>query len=196
MSPHHNHDQPTSLLEAEKARGGRKGGQEGEWAKTHLAATNDALVLVVAKGALVADADEGRGPHVAVADGALAVALIAEAADGDARLLAAHDEIAARLVLAFGLFTLWGGGGGDGDGDGDGDERDVRVMARHGGRGVGGVCGVGDGFLVVLERDIAAKGTEREKLLVFYGRDLSAQTAEIEARSRALVFALVALRVR
>ena len=57
---------------------------------THLPTAHDALVLVVAKGALVADADEGRGAHVAVADGAFAVAFVAEAADGDAGLLAAH----------------------------------------------------------------------------------------------------------
>jgi len=58
-----------------------------------LAAADDALVDVVAEGALVADAYERRGPHVRVADGALAVALVAEAADGDAGLLAAHDEV-------------------------------------------------------------------------------------------------------
>ncbi|KAK0378353.1 peroxin 26 [Colletotrichum limetticola] len=59
-----------------------------------LAAADDALVLVVSERALVADADEGRGADVGVADGALAVALVAEAADGDAGLLAAHYEIA------------------------------------------------------------------------------------------------------
>lgn len=59
-----------------------------------LAAADDALVLVVAKAALVADAHEGRGAHVGVAHGTLAVALVAEAADGDAGLLAAHDEVA------------------------------------------------------------------------------------------------------
>ncbi|KAK3110825.1 hypothetical protein LTR53_014490 [Teratosphaeriaceae sp. CCFEE 6253] len=56
-----------------------------------LAAAHDALVLVVAEGALVADARERRGPHVGVADGALAVALVAQSADGDAARLAAHD---------------------------------------------------------------------------------------------------------
>lgn len=61
-----------------------------------LPATDDALVLVVAEAALVADADEGGGPDVGVADGAFAVALVAEAADGDAGLLAAHDEITAE----------------------------------------------------------------------------------------------------
>jgi hypothetical protein len=55
-----------------------------------LAAAHDALVLVVAEGAFVADAGERGGAHVGVADGALAVAFVAEAADGDAGLLAAH----------------------------------------------------------------------------------------------------------
>lgn len=58
-----------------------------------LATADDALVLVVTEGALVADAHEGRRPHVGIADGALAVALVAEPADGDAGLLAAHNEI-------------------------------------------------------------------------------------------------------
>lgn len=58
-----------------------------------LAAADDALVLVVSEAALVADAHQRRGPHVRVADGALAVALVAEPADGDACLFAAHDEI-------------------------------------------------------------------------------------------------------
>ena len=56
-----------------------------------LAAADDALVLVVAEGAFVADAGERGRADVRVAYGALAVALVAEAADGDARLLAAHD---------------------------------------------------------------------------------------------------------
>ena len=42
-----------------------------------LATAHNALVLVVAKGALVADAGKGRGAHVRVADGALAVAFVA-----------------------------------------------------------------------------------------------------------------------
>ncbi|KAJ4983215.1 peroxin 26 [Stagonosporopsis vannaccii] len=64
-----------------------------------LAAAHDALVLVVAEGALVADAGEGGGAHVRVAHGALAVALVAEAADGYAGLLAAHDQVAAGLLV-------------------------------------------------------------------------------------------------
>jgi hypothetical protein len=41
----------------------------------------------------VADAGEGRGAHVGVADGAFSVALVTEAADGDAGLFAAHDQV-------------------------------------------------------------------------------------------------------
>jgi len=55
-----------------------------------LAAAHDAFVLVVAESAFVADAHGGRGPHVGVADGAFAVAFVAEAADGDAGGFAAH----------------------------------------------------------------------------------------------------------
>lgn len=58
-----------------------------------FAAANDALVLVVAERALVADAHESGGAHIGVADRALAVAFVAEAADGNAAGLAAHDEI-------------------------------------------------------------------------------------------------------
>ncbi|KDN65537.1 hypothetical protein CSUB01_01099 [Colletotrichum sublineola] len=65
-----------------------------EGVRDALAAADDALVLVIAEGALVAYADEGRRAYVGVADGALAVALVAEAADGDAGLFAAHNEIA------------------------------------------------------------------------------------------------------
>jgi D-Tyr-tRNAtyr deacylase len=46
-----------------------------------FAAAHDAFVLVVSEGALVADAREGRRSHVTIADGAFAIALIAEAAD-------------------------------------------------------------------------------------------------------------------
>jgi hypothetical protein len=59
-----------------------------------LAAADDTLVLVVSEGAFVADAGERGRAHVRVADGAFAIALVAEAADRDASLLAAHDEVA------------------------------------------------------------------------------------------------------
>lgn len=58
-----------------------------------LAAAHDALVLVVAKAAFIANADLGCRAHVGVAYGAFAVAFVAEAADGDAGGFAAHDEI-------------------------------------------------------------------------------------------------------
>lgn len=67
--------------------------REGE-EEAYLSAAYHALVLVVAEGAFVADADEGRRAHVAIADGAFAVAFVAETTDGDAGLLAAHYEIA------------------------------------------------------------------------------------------------------
>jgi len=55
-----------------------------------LAAADDALVLVVAERALVADAHQRRRPHVAVAHRTLAIALVAQPSDRDPRLLAAH----------------------------------------------------------------------------------------------------------
>lgn len=55
-----------------------------------FAAADRALILVVAERALVADAHQRCRAHVRVAHGALAVAFVAEAPDGDARLLAAH----------------------------------------------------------------------------------------------------------
>jgi hypothetical protein len=61
---------------------------------TYLATADHTLVLVVAEGALVADANERGRANVTVADWAFAVTLVTEAADGDASLLAAHYEIA------------------------------------------------------------------------------------------------------
>lgn len=58
-----------------------------------FAAAHDALVLIVAERALVADAHESGGAHVRIADRAFAVAFVAEAADGYAAGFAAHDEI-------------------------------------------------------------------------------------------------------
>lgn len=58
-----------------------------------LPAADDTLVLVVAEGAFIADPDEGRRSDVGVADGAFAIALVAETADCDAGLLAAHYQI-------------------------------------------------------------------------------------------------------
>lgn len=64
-----------------------------EGVRDAFSTTDNALVLVVAKGALVAYACQIRRPHIRVAGGAFAVALFAEAGDGDAGLLAAHYEI-------------------------------------------------------------------------------------------------------
>jgi len=58
-----------------------------------LAATHNALVLIVAKGALVADARECCWADVRVAGGTFAVAFFAQACDVDAGLFAAHDEV-------------------------------------------------------------------------------------------------------
>lgn len=65
---------------------------------THLTAANDTLVLVVSEGALVADAHQRGGTDVGVADRALAIALVAEASDGDAGLLSAHHQVAGQLL--------------------------------------------------------------------------------------------------
>ena len=63
-----------------------------------LPAANDTLVLVIAKRAFVANSHEGGRADVAVADGAFAVAFVAEASYCYAGLFAAHDEIAGRDV--------------------------------------------------------------------------------------------------
>jgi uncharacterized Rossmann fold enzyme len=63
---------------------------------TYLATTDHAFVLVVAEGALVAYTDERSRSDVTVADWAFAVALVAEATDGNAGLFAAHYKIAER----------------------------------------------------------------------------------------------------
>ncbi|KAK3302167.1 uncharacterized protein B0T15DRAFT_487392 [Chaetomium strumarium] len=63
-----------------------------EGVRDALATADHALVLVVAEAALVTYPDERRRPHVRVAYGALAVALVAEPPDGNARLFAAHHK--------------------------------------------------------------------------------------------------------
>lgn len=68
-----------------------------------FAAANDALVLVIAERAFVADAGESCWTHIRVADGAFAVALVTETTDRNSGLLAAHNEI--------GMMTGHGGGG-------------------------------------------------------------------------------------
>lgn len=58
-----------------------------------LTTADNTFVLVVAEGTFVTDSDQCGWAHVGVTHGAFAVAFVAEAADGDAGLLAAHDEI-------------------------------------------------------------------------------------------------------
>lgn len=83
-----------------------------ESVRDSLATAHHTLVLVVAEAALVADAHQRRWPHVGVAHGTLAVAFVAEPADGNAGLLAAHYEVTGRerIVLV--------GGGKVGEGRG------------------------------------------------------------------------------
>jgi hypothetical protein len=64
----------------------------------YLSSADYTLVLVVSKAALVADAHQGRRSDIGIAHGAFAVALIAQAADCNAGLLAAHNEIAGKLL--------------------------------------------------------------------------------------------------
>ena len=64
-----------------------------------FATAHDTLVLVVTERAFVANADEGCGSDVGVADGAFTVTFVAEAADGDASLFAAHYKVAVGSVL-------------------------------------------------------------------------------------------------
>lgn len=83
-----------------------------------FAAADNALVPVVAKRAVVADADLGCGAHVGIADGTLAVAFIAQAADVDAGHFAAHDKVAGVWLVyeVSGWWTgLWVGLTGDGE---------------------------------------------------------------------------------
>lgn len=73
-----------------------------------LAAAHDALVLVVAEGALVADARQRRRPHVRVAHGTLAVAFVAQPPDVDPGQFAAHHQV---WVVARHVMVRWFGGG-------------------------------------------------------------------------------------
>lgn len=56
-------------------------------------AADNTLILVISEGALIADANESRRTYVGVTDRTFAVAFITESSEGDACLLAAHDEI-------------------------------------------------------------------------------------------------------
>jgi hypothetical protein len=68
-----------------------------EGVRDSFAAAHDALVLVVAEGAFVADAGESCWTYVGVADGTFAVAFIAKTAYGYAGLFATHYEISERF---------------------------------------------------------------------------------------------------
>jgi hypothetical protein len=54
--------------------------------------------LVVAEGALVADAHQCGRPNIAVAYRTFSIAFVAEATDGNTGLLAAHDKVAGSNV--------------------------------------------------------------------------------------------------
>nr|POF05924.1 hypothetical protein CFP56_53311 [Quercus suber] len=58
-----------------------------------VAAADHAFVLIVAETAFVADAYLRRRAHIRIADGAFAVAFVAESSERDARGFAAHDQI-------------------------------------------------------------------------------------------------------
>lgn len=58
-----------------------------------LTAADDTLVLVVSEGTLVADTHQGRWAHVGITHRTFSVAFVAQTADRDAGLLAAHDEV-------------------------------------------------------------------------------------------------------
>ena len=66
----------------------------GKVYETHLATAYDTLVLIVSEGAFVADSGKRGRTDVAVADWTLPVTFIAEASDGNACLLATHNQIA------------------------------------------------------------------------------------------------------
>ena len=67
---------------------------------THLATAYDALVLIVSEGAFVADSGKRGRTDVAVANWTLPVTFVAEASDGNACLLAAHNQITEVYLLA------------------------------------------------------------------------------------------------
>ncbi|KAL8672077.1 MAG: hypothetical protein Q9168_003437 [Polycauliona sp. 1 TL-2023] len=57
-------------------------------------ATYDAFILIVAKGAFIADANERGRPDITITDRTFAVTFVAQSSYGYPRLLSAHDEIA------------------------------------------------------------------------------------------------------
>ena len=68
------------------------------WAKkARVLTANDASALVGSVVALVASPDERARPNIGVADGAAAVTLLAESADGHARLCPTKDQVGVVL---------------------------------------------------------------------------------------------------
>jgi hypothetical protein len=65
---------------------------------TYLSTTYNALVLVVAKTAFIADSNQGCRSHVGIANRTFTVALVAETSNRDTGLLAAHNKISAMSV--------------------------------------------------------------------------------------------------
>lgn len=61
----------------------------------YLATAYNAFVLIVAKGAFVANPDEGRRSNITIAYRAFTITLVAQTSDCNARLLSAHYKIAA-----------------------------------------------------------------------------------------------------
>lgn len=70
-----------------------------------LAAAHYTLILVISEAAFVANSHQGCGPDVGVANGTFAIAFIAEPADGNTRLLPAHNEIAV-LDVSMGIVLV------------------------------------------------------------------------------------------
>lgn len=70
-----------------------------------LSSTYDAFILVIPEGTFVADAHERRGAYVRVADGAFAVAFVAQTAEAYACGFAAHGQV--WMVARHGEVRVW-----------------------------------------------------------------------------------------
>jgi hypothetical protein len=66
--------------------------------QTYLSTTNNALVLVIAKTAFVADSYQGCWPDVGIANWAFTVAFIAETSNRNTGLFAAHNQISVEVL--------------------------------------------------------------------------------------------------
>lgn len=67
--------------------------------RTYLATAHNTLILIIAERALVTYSNQRSWSNIAVADWAFAIAFVTETADGDTRLLSAHNKIAVRLSM-------------------------------------------------------------------------------------------------